>query len=63
MLILIKNNEGQSLSKQALGKLLGVSSSNPTNGLKGYVELQEWVRNELGKTINGSNEPTVSVSL
>jgi len=94
MLILIKNNEGQSLSKQALGKLLGVSSSSiqiwrkmyekgglghlledkrigfkpslisqeeheeiehklndPTNGLRGYVELQEWIRNEFGKTI------------
>ena len=28
MLILIKNNESESLSKQKLGKLLGVSSSS-----------------------------------
>jgi len=94
MLILIKNNEGASLSKQALGKMLGVSSSstqiwrklyergglnflledkrigfkpslisqeeheqlesklnNPTNGLRGYVELQAWIRHEFEKTI------------
>ena len=94
MLILIKNNEGASLSKQKLGKLLGVSSSSvqiwrklyehgglsllledkrigfkpslispaeheklsaklndPTNGLRGYVELQAWIRREFGKTI------------
>jgi transposase len=94
MLILIKNNEGTSLSKQTLGKMLGVSSSstqiwrklyesgglsllledkrigfkpslisqdeheklgsklnNPTNGLRGYVELQEWISHEFEKTI------------
>jgi len=94
MLILIKNNEGSSLSKQALGKMLGVSSSSiqiwrklyerggmsllledkrigfkpslisqeehamietklndPTNGLRGYVELQEWIRQEFDKSI------------
>ena len=28
MLIIIKNNEGESFSKQALGKILGVSSSS-----------------------------------
>jgi transposase len=94
MLISIKNNERSSLSKQALGKMLGVSSSSvqiwrklyerggvsllledkrigfkpslisqdehqklasklndPTNGLRGYVELQDWIRREFGKTI------------
>lgn len=94
MLILIKNNEGVSFSKQALGKMLGVSSSsiqlwrkmyeegglrllledkrvgfkpslisreehkkieeklhNPTNGLRGYVELQEWISREFDKEI------------
>jgi transposase len=94
MLILIKNNEGTSLSKQALGQMLGVSSSsiqiwrklydrgglsllledkrigfkpsiisgaeheqieiklnNPTNGLRGYVELQDWIHQEFGKSI------------
>jgi transposase len=94
MLILIKNNEGESFSKQSLGKMLGVSSSSiqiwrklyekgglsllledkrigfkpslisqteheklesklndPTNGLRGYVELQEWISQEFGKII------------
>jgi transposase len=94
MLILIKNNASASLSKQALGKMLGVSSSSiqiwrklyergglsllledkrigfkpslisqeeharietklndPTNGLRGYVELQEWIRQEFDKSI------------
>jgi transposase len=95
MLILIKNSEGTDLSKQALGKLLGVSSSStqiwrkmyeeggisllledkrrigfkpslitqdehekieeklndPTNGLRGYVELQAWISQEFGKPI------------
>ena len=94
MLILIKNNAGASLSKQTLGKMLGVSSSSiqiwrkmyeegglnllledkrigfrpslispeehekigaklhdPTNGLRGYVELQEWISQEFDKTI------------
>jgi transposase len=94
MLILIKNNEGESMSKHKLGKLLGVSSSsvqiwrklyetgglsllledkrvgfkpsliskeehekiehklnNPTNGLRGYVELVDWINNEFGKPI------------
>ena len=94
MLILIKNNEGECFSKQALGKMLGVSSSsvqiwrklyeegglsllledkrigfkpsliteeehkkieeklhNPTNGLRGYVELQDWLSQEFSKTI------------
>jgi transposase len=94
MLILIKNNERESLSKQKLGKLLGVSSSSvqiwrklyetgglsllledkrigfkpslisaeehekieaklndPTNGLRGYVELQAWISHEFEKTI------------
>jgi len=94
MLILIKNHEGIGLSKQALGKMLGVSSSsiqiwrklyekgglsllledkrvgfkpslitqeehekigeklhNPTNGLRGYIELQEWISQEFAKTI------------
>ena len=94
MLITLKNNEGESLSKRKLGKLLGVSSSsiqiwrklyeqgglsllledkrigfkpsiinkeehekikeklnNPTNGLRGYVELQDWISQEFGKSI------------
>ena len=94
MLILIKNNEGDNLSKHKLGKLLGVSNSSiqiwrklyerggltlllkdkrigfkpslisqeeheriwtklndPTNGLRGYVELQEWIRQEFDKSI------------
>jgi transposase len=94
MLILIKNNAGESFSKNKLGKLLGVSSSSvqiwrklyeyggidlllsdkrtgfkpsvissaehsaiesklndPTNGLRGYVELQEWVRQEFDKDL------------
>jgi len=94
MLILIRNNESESLSKQKLGKLLGVSSSSvqiwrklyedgglslllddkrigfkpslitqgehekieaklndPTNGLRGYVELQDWISREFEKTI------------
>ncbi|MCL2247157.1 MAG: hypothetical protein FWC10_08640 [Lentimicrobiaceae bacterium] len=91
---MIKNNEGENLSKQALGKLLGVSSSsiqiwrkmyetgglsllltdkrigfkpslisaeehaqiatklnNPTNGLRGYIELQDWINHEFNKPI------------
>jgi transposase len=94
MLILIKSNEGEAMSKQRLGKLLGVSSSSvqiwrrlyeqggisllledkrvgfkpslisqqehehiasklndPSNGLRGYVELQDWISREFGKTI------------
>ena len=94
MLILIKNNESESFSKQALGKMLGVSSSSvqiwrklyekgglsllledkrvgfkpslitpeehakiseklhdPTNGLRGYVELQDWISEEFDKAI------------
>jgi transposase len=94
MLILIKNNEQESLSKQKLGKLLGVSSSSvqiwrksyetgglnlllednrigfkptliskeehekieaklndPTNGLRGYVELQDWLSKDFNKEI------------
>ena len=94
MLILIKNNENESQSKQQLGKLLGVSSSSiqiwrkqyekggisllledkrigfkpsliseeeheqiasklndPTNGLRGYVELQDWISQAFDKTI------------
>jgi transposase len=94
MLILIKNNEGESLSKHKLGKMLGVSSSsiqiwrrlyergglcllledkrigykpsiiseaehekieaklnNPSNGLRGYVELQAWISQEFNKPI------------
>jgi len=94
MLILIKNNENEELSKQKLSKLLGVSSSSiqiwrkmyesgglthllkdkrigfkpslisqeeheqikaklndPTNGLRGYVELQDWLDREFNKSI------------
>ena len=94
MLILIKNNARESLSKQKLGNMLGVSSSSiqiwrklyekggisllledkrigfkpslispqehekiasklndPTNGLRGYVELQDWISREFDKTI------------
>jgi transposase len=95
MLILIKSHEGENLSKQKLGKLLGVSSSSvqiwrklyesggisllledkrigfkpslisaqehaqieaklhdPSNGLRGYVELQDWISREFDKTIS-----------
>ena len=94
MLIAIKSNEGESLSKRKLGKLLGVSSSSiqiwrslyeqggisllmedkrigfkpsiitpsehekikaklndPCNGLRGYVELQQWIQEEFGKSV------------
>jgi transposase len=94
MLILIKSHDCAGFSKQALGKMLGVSSSSiqiwrklyergglslllddkrigfkpslisreeherieaklndPTNGLRGYVELQDWISREFNKTI------------
>jgi len=94
MLIAIKSNEGEHLSKRKLGKLLGVSSSSiqiwrllyeqggisllmedkrvgfkpsiispaehekiesklndPSNGLRGYVELQQWIQEEFGKSV------------
>ena len=94
MLIAIKNHPEGGLSKRALSKILGVSSSStqiwrslykrgglelllkdgrtgfkpsviskeeheqielklndPTNGLRGYVELQDWIRQEFGKEI------------
>ena len=94
MLITIKSNEGEHLSKRELGKLLGVSSSSiqiwrllyeqgginllmkdkrigfkptiispaehekietmlndPCNGLRGYVEFREWIREEFGQSI------------
>ena len=91
---MLKNNPDSNLSKQTLGKLLGVSSSSvqiwrklyesgglpllledkrigfkpslispeehakikeklndPTNGLRGYVELQDWISREFDKPI------------
>ena len=30
---------------------IGTKLNDPTNGLRGYVELQEWIRQEFDKSI------------